>query len=61
MIDAFRSVLRELKRSPLENTGFEGIRGQYMRRLHESNCTTLAFMKEQVTGPQQFQVYCNAD
>ena len=27
MLDEYRSVLKELKSSPLENTGFEGVRG----------------------------------
>ena len=49
MLTAYRSVLPEVKRSPLESTGFEGVRGKYMKRLHESNITPAEFMKEQAT------------
>ena len=61
MLEAYRSTLQELKKSPLENTGFDGIKGQYMKRLHEANVTPAEFMKEQVTGPQKNQVYNSFD
>ncbi len=61
MLTDFRSTCQELKRSPLENTGFEGLKGKYMTRLHESNITPTEFMKEQVTEAQLYQCYVNED